>query len=173
MASTAIARSVQSGGPELGRLGRWEMKISGQDTNNSGWLIVEDHSQSNDVVSATVAFLPRGVTQQGRTRLRGRGPAGAEIATQYGSNAEGTKESIADARARDTLSALRGVDQKAVVFVDVARAKNRVQLFPIHVVGPGKVVARSKWNAFEQRNEARRILIRQRLEERRVNKGKN
>jgi hypothetical protein len=120
------------------------MKITRQHTDYHRRVITERRSLAEDVAASTVSRLPRTIAQH---RDPGRGSqilARHKIAAQDRSDAQGSKESVADPGGPHRLGALRNRQRIALALIDVQGAEYGAHPLPIEVVGIGEVALRSQ-----------------------------
>ena len=161
------------GGPEVSGLGGREVEIARENTNDGGWLVVEDDGLSEDVAASGETALPGGVADEGDSGGGELAVGGAEIAAKDGRDAEGAKEGGGDAGAVGGLRAIGGSQHEAVGRVDVEGLEDGVAALVIDVVEPGEMKARAEGVGFVKDDEAGGVLIRQRADKRGVDEAED
>src|SRR5882757_3022263 len=100
-------------GPELCRLGRSEMKVLRQHSDDGVRSAIQRHRLSQNVLAPRKALLPGCITQDDGTRCGWPVLAGRKVTPQYGSDAQGTKEPRAYAASQRLLSSCGSREHEA------------------------------------------------------------
>lgn len=160
-------------GPEVGWLGRGEVKRGREHTDDRIRSAVEGNRLAQNVPASAVLFLPGGIAQH-----HGSGSARqllviTKVAAKRGSDAESAEEASGYARALCGLRTARRVQDETGVAISVERSENGVELLPVDVVEIGKIAERKEGNAFEDAHQPRGILIGERFEQGRIDESEN
>ena len=134
---------------------------------------VERHRLAEDAGTAAVTRLPRGVTQEHRSRRRGQVLSRTKVAPENRRDSERPEEIVADAGAGDALGAVWRGQGQARLLVRGERVERLVETLPVAIVGVRQVRLREHLDRLVDADEPRRIAVRQRPEERGVDEGKD
>src|SRR5882757_6449182 len=100
-------------GPELCRLGRSEMKILWQHSDDGVRSAIQRHRLPQNVLAPRKALLPGCITQDDGTGCGWLVLSGRKVTPEYGSNAQGAKEPGAYTASQRLLGSCRSREHEA------------------------------------------------------------
>src|SRR5215471_20667868 len=173
MAAATIADHVLDRCPEISWL-RWrKMKIRRKHTDNCVGMAVKYHRLTQHVVASPKTPLPCGIAQQNSARSGFLVFTRTKITPQDRRDTQSPEKSIADASSVSLMCSACILEHETVWRIYIQRLKNRVLPLPVHVIRIGKMKAQTKRNAFKQNDQPVRVLVRQRLNKRCIDKSKD
>jgi hypothetical protein len=117
--------------------------------------------------------VPRLVAQEHRPRGRRKIFTWKKVPAQQRGNPQSAEETIAHLSARHVFNACSCLQKELVLPVNIQRDECVALALPLGVITVGDVVARSDRQGFKKSHQTRRLLIRQRSQQRSVYKGKD
>src|ERR1700733_3763947 len=160
-------------GPELSRFHGSEVKPLRQHSYDGVGKSLQGHGLPQYVGSSSITLLPCSVAQEDCPGRAEQIFAGAKIASQRGCDAQCAKESVTHRCTLRLLYAPSCLQLKEHVVIGIHRTENGVELLPVEVVKIGEMAARTELVAFKESNQTRGVAVRQRLDQRGIDKGKD
>src|ERR1043165_384695 len=128
---------------------------------------------ADNLLLAAKTLLPCGIAEDHCAWCIGLIFAGIKITAEQRTNAERMKKPVADAGTVSYLRAGGGSYYIAVLIIDIQRLENVVELLPVEIIGIGEVGGWNLRRCLGDSEQTRGILIRQRFDERGIDKSKD
>ena len=171
-AEPALIGSVQRS-PELYISSESELETLRQHSDDGIGNAAEGDGFAGDIFSSAKPFLPRGVAQDHGSGSTRQILASIEIAPENRSNPQNMKKTIAHAEPGHRFCSGGRAQKVAASRVDLQRTEYMVELLPIEIVGIRKVGMRNHGGTLRHVHQPVGIQVRQRLDQRSIDKAKN
>ena len=149
------------------------MKIFGKHGNDDGGMVAEDDGLADDFGLAAETLLPGGIAEHDGVWRGEQIFTGIKITAENGIDAEDAEKTIADAGAGNGLGAGRSVERELRTVVDLQRSERFSELFPIEIIGIGKIAIEALVSLFIDAEGLLRVFVGNRFEERAVNESED
>ncbi len=130
------------------------MKAPRQHTDDDVRGVIQCDRLPQDVRLAAVSILPGRIAQHHRARRRGQIFSWPEITTENRRHSERAKEIVANSRGCGALNAFRSRQRDAATLISGKRREDRVEFFPVEIVGVGKVRLRKGLDPLEHSDQS-------------------
>ncbi len=149
------------------------MEALRQYTNDGHRLPIQIYRLAENILESAISLLPRAVAEQSYAWRRLRVFVRMKVTPQHRRHAQCLKEPRAYAGPVHRLIPFRRLHHEAEWSKHLQRTERLIGLLPIEIVEVGKMKPRPQRRALVKLRQPRRILIRQRLDQSRIDKAKN